>query len=114
MSTNKHAHVTLNLGETDAGGYHFCNECGSKTALVTTSCCWEIDEEPFASGEVDADLAHRDVTTWDELSGHYCPTCDRLTSFSFNGRFGKKTPSAKATRAIKAETTKSTTRGANG
>lgn len=78
------AHVVLNLGETDGA----CNACGSETVLVTAPACWQAhDNDEFVDW----------TETNDELSGHYCPACCRLTAFHFNGKYGCMTLARKGT-----------------
>lgn len=71
-------HQNTEFGETNGR----CNACGSKTALVVAYPEWSYDSEPFEDGkqeEMDGE-AH----VGDEVTGHYCPKCERLTSLAFN------------------------------
>lgn len=67
-------HVTWSIEE---GGR--CPQCGGATVLVVAPEEWGIDEED-REGEDCVDIA----TVYDEVSGHYCKTCERLVSLSLN------------------------------
>lgn len=82
-SMQEKTHITWTFGEIGDGKYNVCCRCNSKTMLVIAPAIWDIDSEPFAEGEKN----HNDAGIIDvdeEISGHYCPECRRLTSLSFN------------------------------
>ena len=83
-------HNTFTFGETDSGK---CLTCDSRTALVSFFSEVSVDQEPFEDGEFAADSPESEageeipesVTIREELTGHYCLKCGKLTSVSFNG-----------------------------
>jgi hypothetical protein len=77
-----HLTLTLNEGPGEAG-YSICDTCGSRTLLVYPTSYWNVDSEPYKSGEPDVEDP-ADVEIDAEVSGHFCPTCRRLTSLSVN------------------------------
>lgn len=76
--------VTFNEHHCD--GYNMCDTCGGKVMLVSAPSEWSVDQEAFKSGEntSEAEDVPEDVFINAEVTGHYCQTCDALTSFSFN------------------------------
>lgn len=48
-----------------------CPTCGRKTLLVIAPHDWNVDEGDS-------------VEVHEEITGHYCPKCQRLRSLSFN------------------------------
>lgn len=78
-------HFTSTFGERDDGKYHRCNKCDSKTMLISAPTHWDVDQEPFANGEIEA-VEDGYVEVTDEVSAHYCPECRHITSLSFNAR----------------------------
>lgn len=68
-------HLALEWGEIKGR----CRTCNTKTLLVTADC-WHTHPE----GE--ADDADDFVEPLGEVSGHYCPSCHRLTAVFLNGQ----------------------------
>ncbi len=67
-------HLHLSHGETHDGK---CATCGTETLLVSMRGFHvDCDAEHELAGDV--------VETNDEITGHYCPACQVLTSLSFN------------------------------
>lgn len=60
--------------------------CGEKTALVIVGSEWQIDSEDPLYRERDY------ASVEDEVSGHWCPECQRLVSLSFNSSPCSKLP----------------------
>jgi hypothetical protein len=56
-----------------------CPTCGGNTALIVCCDCWDVDEESSHAEEL-AD----GVETGVEVSGHWCPTCQTMTSMAVN------------------------------
>ena len=75
--------ITSNNEHIDSEGHHRCNTCDTKTLLVTAPCEWEIDEEPYKSGENSAEELPDSVFVG-EVSGHWCSKCEMLVSLSYN------------------------------
>lgn len=63
-----------------------CPFCGEKTVLVIASKLWEVDEESAREtvGDDEYEQLQDGLTIDDEIVGHFCNTCDRLTSLSLN------------------------------
>lgn len=64
-----------------------CPFCGDKTVLIIAPGLWDVDEESTIEtvGEDRYDNELIDgVTVHEELTGHYCPKCDKLVSLSLN------------------------------
>ena len=74
---SKAFHLTAAFGETNGK----CDTCGEETVLVLCGPHWEVDQE--SSPDIDRD-EEGEVVIGDELTGHYCVKCGRLTSISFN------------------------------
>lgn len=85
MGTRKICGVTLTInGEhVDPESYHRCNECNSKTMLVSSCGEWAVDEECYKNGE-DTPTGVPELVCVGEVSGHWCPTCEMLVSISYN------------------------------
>ncbi len=65
-------HITWNI-ETKPGK---CPDCETETLLALPSRDWRIDDPP--------EDEESDITVDEEVSGHFCPKCRRLTSLSLN------------------------------
>jgi len=78
-------------------GYRKCNTCKTPTILLTTGCIrWSPDEEPYKNGEQtegieDAKLkkfveklADEGIELGEEITIHYCPECEKITSINVN------------------------------
>ena len=82
-------HANIVFGENGQGR---CKHCESRTALISFYINATVDQEAFESGEYNEDTPEAkagleipdDVDVGDELTGHYCLKCDRLTSICFN------------------------------
>lgn len=66
-----------------------CPECNGKTVLVCAPERWSPDAASaarFHGGDEDEgdEMVLEGVMINEELSGHYCPTCQKLCSVSFN------------------------------
>jgi len=75
--------ICINGEYVDDDGYTRCSRCKSKTILVSPFSAWQVDSEPFKSGE-EIELEDGDEICVDEVSGHFCKKCDMLTSLSYN------------------------------
>lgn len=76
--------ISTNSEYIDDDGYHRCNECDTKTVLVTPiSEMWEVDSEPYKPGE-EAEVEICPELCVGEISGHWCPKCEMLVSLSYN------------------------------
>ena len=64
-------------------GYMYCGECGTKLILVVAFSDWAVDSEPFKDGEERPEDYPKEVFVG-EVSGHFCRTCEQLTSLSYN------------------------------
>lgn len=73
---NRNIHLNATFGET--GGK--CNECSETTVLVTALDCWNLHNVTDDTNEE----GDGDVTVCDEISGHFCRNCNRLTALFFN------------------------------
>ncbi len=64
-----------------------CPVCGDKTIVVMSGGNWYPDSES-AIEQVGFDRYQAEfseaVSVFDEVAGHFCGTCQRLTSLSFN------------------------------
>jgi predicted RNA-binding Zn-ribbon protein involved in translation (DUF1610 family) len=73
-------HVTLEFGQNRSKhGIYRCNQCAAKIWLIVARS-WSVDQEslpPRADGPDDVDVS-------EEVTAHYCPKCERITSLSFN------------------------------
>lgn len=67
-------HLTCEINERDGK----CGTCGESTVLISAGVEWGVDIE--SSGEDDPDAVYVD----EELTAHFCLTCNRMTSLSFN------------------------------
>jgi len=64
-----------------------CPFCGDKTVLVVAPGLWEADQESSVEqvGEERYEKEFSDgVMVHDEITGHFCGTCERLVSLSLN------------------------------
>jgi hypothetical protein len=65
-----------------------CPFCGDKTVLLVAPGLWDADEEAAieAIGEdrYEEGYKYDGVMIHEELTGHYCGTCEKLTSMSLN------------------------------
>lgn len=75
--------ICIHAETVDAKGYTRCIECKSKTMLVYPSGSWIADSEPFKSGESIPDDEREDIDVG-EITGHWCPQCEILTSLTYN------------------------------
>ena len=77
--------VIINGDHIDPDGYHHCNECNDKTMLVSPIAAgeWAVDEECYKSRE-DSPEDVPDQVFVGEVTGHWCPTCERLVSITYN------------------------------
>jgi len=77
--------------------YHKCNTCETPTILLTTGCIqWVPDEEAYKNGEQTEDikdsklkkfvekLADEGIELGEEITIHYCPECEKITSINVN------------------------------
>lgn len=83
MANKARTHLTWST-EVERGRCPTCEGC---TILIVSDAEWKADEESVnvAIGEE----AYHDslcdgVNLSEEISGHYCVTCDKLTSLSLN------------------------------
>ncbi len=84
MATKSRVQLTVQFGEHEEGNYHICDTCGSRTMLIYPEGEWSVDMEPFREGEEADENVPASVDVPDEVSAHYCPTCERINSLSFN------------------------------
>ncbi len=75
--------LTINGEHIDPDNYYRCNECNSKTMLVSSYGEWAVDEECYKSGE-DSPEGTPETVFVGEVTGHWCPTCEMLVSISYN------------------------------
>lgn len=75
--------LTINGEHIDPDNYCRCNECNSKTILVSPCGEWDVDEECHKSGE-DTPEGIPDAVFVGEVTGHWCSTCEMLVSISYN------------------------------
>lgn len=69
-----------------------CPDCGAKTVLAIAESNWTVDSEPY--GDQDEDNESVGDRFYDgvevghdaEITGHWCPECDKLCSLSLNTR----------------------------
>jgi len=82
-------HMGFTSGETnDSDGYHRCKKCKSKTMLISAMSTWSVDQEAFKNGEItsrDEDVPDS-VEVGEEITAHWCDTCEKITAFSFCAR----------------------------
>jgi len=64
-------------------GYLYCSLCNTKLMLVLSPGDWDVDDEAFKSGEEKLD-DYPDEVFVGEVTGHYCTSCQALTSMSYN------------------------------
>lgn len=82
------AHANFEFGESNGR----CNHCDSRTVLVSFYGDVSVDSEPFGPGEQAEDSAEAKIgieipevlEVDDELTGHYCLKCERLTTLCLN------------------------------
>lgn len=84
MSVN---HITWSIEKGDG----LCPVCGEKTVLVIAGNTWDVDSEPYGDEDdknVVGDRFIDGVEVGDdaEVTGHWCPTCNKLCSLSLNTR----------------------------
>ncbi len=72
--TRNRNHLTWSV-ETPGGK---CPKCNTKTILIIAPLNWNIDDD---GDNIDND---GDVEVRDEVTGHFCPQCERLRSLSLN------------------------------
>ena len=66
-------HFAIETGEQDGK----CRKCGGKTLLLCPDSQWRIDcEDVSESDEI--------VEINEEVTAHYCKTCDMVTGFWIN------------------------------
>ena len=65
--------MTIEWGEVNGK----CRSCDTETVLVTADWWRTHPAQHFAA---------EDVEPKGEVSGHYCPTCNRLTAIFLNGQ----------------------------
>jgi hypothetical protein len=68
--------------EREREGYLYCGKCKTKLMLVISPGDWDVDDEAFKSGENKPDDCPDEVSIG-EVTGHYCPNCQALTSLSY-------------------------------
>jgi len=68
--------LTLNINETHDTENDLCKTCNSRVYLIIAHG-WHVDSE-------DEDMADEFVELSEEVTAHYCKTCDKITSFAFN------------------------------
>ena len=61
-----------------------CGDCGGPVILIVAPHVWEIADPENAAKVVGESDSIDCVEVSEELSGHYCPKCERLCSLSFN------------------------------
>lgn len=76
-------YTIITTPEIKKDGYLFCGKCNTKLMLVATSGYWDVDEEAFKSGVPKPEKCPDEVFVG-EISGHFCTTCEELTSLSYN------------------------------
>lgn len=69
--------------EIERNGYLFCGKCNTKLKLVISESEWAVDDEAFKNSEEKTDDCSNEVFVG-EVTGHFCSTCDALTSLSYN------------------------------
>lgn len=57
-------------------GREKCPTCDRKTILVIAPTYWRADQEDCPEED--------DIEVHDEVTGHYCESCERLVSLSLN------------------------------
>lgn len=60
-----------------------CPSCRCLTVLVTPMASWNIHEDGYREQGGKAELPDY-AEVGEEISGHWCPKCQRLTSLSLN------------------------------
>lgn len=78
-----YAFTTIITPEIEKDGYLYCGKCNTKLMLVTSSDSWAVCSEPFKSGEEKPEDCPDEVSIG-EVVGHFCTTCEALTSLSYN------------------------------
>lgn len=56
-----------------------CPTCSTETVLVISDCEWKVDYENPRAEELGGS-----VEIHEEITGHYCPDCQKLVSLSLN------------------------------
>jgi len=69
--------------EREIDGYIYCGKCQTKLMLVSAHGEWKVDSEPFKDGEEKPEDCPDEVFPG-EVTGHYCVTCEVLTSLTYN------------------------------
>ena len=84
------------IGYSNGNGDDRCIYCKSPTFLLSTSDFWSIDEEPIKNGqyikEIKDDVLREKaegicsdgIELGTEITCHYCPVCDKITSICVN------------------------------
>ena len=70
--------------EREKSGYLYCGKCDTKLIVVISESEWAVDNEAFKSGEEKPDDCPDEVVFVGEVVGHFCTTCEKLTSLSYN------------------------------
>ena len=82
--------------EIHSGGYNKCLKCKTPTMLLTTGALlWSPDGEPYKNGENIEDIKdsklreHAEklsdgIELGEEITIHYCPECEKITSININ------------------------------
>ena len=65
-------HLHFEFGEKRVGGKSVCLKCGTETQLIVAAA-WSAP-----------DCAGAEIEVGEEVSGHWCPHCEQLTSLAFN------------------------------
>ena len=81
-------HANFEFGETNGR----CNNCSSRTALISIYGSGNVDQEPFATGECAEESAEHQcgveipesVEFNDEITAHFCFQCNCLTTLCIN------------------------------
>ena len=81
-------HANFEFGETNGR----CNNCSSRTALISIYGDGNVDQEPFAAGEYAEESAEHQcgveipesVEFNDEITAHFCFQCNCLTTLCIN------------------------------
>jgi len=69
--------------EIEKDGYLYCGKCETKLMVVISQEVWDVDDEAFKSGEEKPEECLDEVFVG-EVTGHFCQTCNQLTSLSYN------------------------------
>ena len=55
-----------------------CTYCGTRTILVVALAYWQVPEDQEPAPEYDQAFVN------EEVSGHWCPECEKLTALNLN------------------------------